>query len=85
MWLVALAVPAKVHGHDAVASAREMLELRPEVGVIAGYNVDQQDGRLIALCFLVKQSRPVFSTQGAHAKPLPSCSPRGSSISANNK
>jgi len=78
-------VPAKVHGHDVVAFAREMLELRREVGMIAGYTVDQQDGQLIALCLLVKQSRSV-STQGAHATPLPfCCSPRGLSISANKK
>jgi hypothetical protein len=27
VWLVASAMPAQVHGHDAVASPREVLEL----------------------------------------------------------
>jgi hypothetical protein len=53
---------AKVDCHDAVASAREVLELGREVGMIAAYTVYQQDGRLIALRFLVEKSRPV-STQ----------------------
>jgi hypothetical protein len=73
LWLVALAVAAQVHGHDAVASAREVFKLRRKVGVIAPYSVDQQDGRLITLRFLVEQSRPV-STQRPHATPLPSSS-----------
>jgi hypothetical protein len=44
--LVAPSVPAQVHGHDTATCLCEVVELGPEVGVVAAPAVHQQDGRL---------------------------------------
>ena len=57
--LVAPSVPAQVHGNDAVAPVCEVLELGREVGVVTAPAVHQQDGRVVALRFLVEQVHSV--------------------------
>src|ERR687889_637054 len=75
--LIALAVPAQIHGHDAVAPFGEVLELWGEVGVIAAPPVHQQDRRLPLPRLLVAQGHAV-ALQLPHVKcsshPVRGCS-----------
>src|SRR5919107_4435321 len=77
--LIALAVPAQIHGHDAVAPFGEVLELWGEVGVIAAPPVHQQDRRLPLPRLLVAQGHAV-ALQLPHVKcsshPVRGCSSR---------
>jgi hypothetical protein len=70
--LIALAVPAQVHGHDAVTPPGEVLDLRGEVGVVAAPAVHQQEVRLPLARLLVAQGHPV-ALQPPHKVILPPC------------
>src|SRR5919202_2632255 len=61
---VAPAVPAQVHRHDPMATAK-VLELGREVSMVTRYAVHQEHGRLPSPRFFVGEGHPV-ATQPFH-------------------